>query len=974
MSRPHRSSTSSSLEVTSFSVTFLNTHVLTMNTDHRDHAAPSQLASVTSLSIGHLTTNTHDNIRNRPRGPTTSQGFASAPLHIAKPKSKAQKFASQSRRDDSGRFQRSSESQLVDRTKSTQVDSSNGRAFATSSRRSSCTSANSVPTDDEEISPNVVAEAVDAMAPRASPPTRKPLPLNSKGDTERHGIGAAEVDTGSGLNSNSTDMQSEPSNKDHSAGGSTSHITAPEPRPSCTSKHFRVRCITGRDSIDGDTYYVVSWKSSWVPSDMIFTSEDGQERYIKIDGKDWRIARTIKAKVKKDISKELVRWVDDTLEPVKRLRRAIPAIIDFELKPRLNRRVVSFDESLIDLTKILPQSNEDFLEAQVHLASKWPMIEPRNDIDLLPAFRQIMLEQFPRRDDETANRKTHQRLIDQPQLRHLCWSEEYLLSGRFYECTLPKRNALLLQVVAEGVDDGWCERCVTVTAPFKECARDITDESPWLNGACANCGTAEANSTCCHHLFGTAHLERGRSSGLTSERLREFINPTRSIELLKRLEYEKDDDSDTYSADSYAESDNSSVYEHAELDDGHGIIHDDDVDGQNGESTINNFWTPDVRSEDMLDSVRQRSAMSSGDGSGGLFPSPAIQSVSLSEAAASARLPECSIFRGAAALPTPDVTQARRVAAIASSSGTRSLRDATWAEPVTGNFDRSSVTMAAGSPESEFTNINAPGHSNRHRLGRTDHLSDHGNMCGNVGSLFVQDSTAHGIWPGNTASPGSFTTTGSRAVAMQSVETFGRTFATHSSDINAPSSEGPGASLLGRKGRKRAASQPSEHEPATYRASTDSSRSSRGTSNHVETDAESHLAKKFVKKLAEPSTGSKIDRGSTHEGCRANWPCMHPDNTTPDNETSVAIFRDAVDASYQLSIGEVRYILSRCTCHWASAFTKVWDGWCEIEGTPADADLAKPQFLLSNWTEFLLEAAKECCPTDPNNRVIINID
>lgn len=742
--------------------------------------------------------------------------------------------------------------------------------------------------------------------------------------------------------------------------------------PGCTSKHFRVRRITGRDSIDGDTYYVVSWKSSWVPSDHIMAGGDGQDRYIKIDGKDWRIAATIKFKVKRGIHKELVRWVDDTLEPIKRLQRALPAIMAFELKPRLERCVVSFDDSLIDRSKILPQSDEEFRKAQVHLAKKWPMIAPRNDIDLLPAFRQIMLEQFPRRDDDMANRKTHQRLIDQPQLRRLCWSEEYLLSGRFYECTAPKRNALLLQVVAEGVGNGWCERCVSDTAPFKECARDTSEESPWLNGACSNCGTAEANSTCCHHLVGTAHLERGRSNGLNSERLKEFIDPTREIELFKLLQYEKDDDSDTYSADSYAESDNSSVFDPGERDDGHHTL--DDGDDQDEDSTNNNFWTPGgPRSEDLSHSARRRSTTGPANGNESLFLSPSAQPDSLSGVREHVRTQDRSMFQDAAALPTPDVTQALHFAAAADGSRTGLLQGSTRRQTRRDYIDRSSVTLAAGSPGSK--SHDGTQHDITDDETSSYQLFDPKGIHRNMDSIFVRTLTPQNLSARTTASPNLMTMTGSRLAVVQTVETSAQRLTSLRMESEAPSTDGLRLSSAGANNRKRAASQPSEDERSSTRPNTDSSRSSRGASGYNVVDVEDHRTNPSSASVVIKScAGTKIDRGSTHDGCRTNWPCLHPDNATPDNGTFVPVYRDSIDASRQLSIGEVQYILSRSTCHWASAFTKVWDGWCEIESTPLDAEFAKPQFLLSEWPGFLLDAAKECCPSDPINRVIITID
>jgi hypothetical protein len=282
-------------------------------------------------------------------------------------------------------------------------------------------------------------------------------------------------------------------------------------RHKCTRKHFRIKRIIGRHAIDGEIWYDVRWKRSWVPSHLIVRGESGRDDFIEIDGKDWYIKEIIKSKIKKGIHKQLVRWVDDTREPIRHLGKALEAVSAFENTPKLKRRVVTLDESLLNHNTILPQSNDDFREAQIHLAKTWPIIEPRNDIDLLPALRQIILEdpEHPR-NDRTMHLKTHFRLLDRRQVRHLRWNEEYILSGRHYECTLPRRNALLLQVVGE--TEGkyiCCERCMSSTSPFAECVTDTSDEDPWFNGGCANCGAFEANTTCLHHNVGRED-EEGR--------------------------------------------------------------------------------------------------------------------------------------------------------------------------------------------------------------------------------------------------------------------------------------------------------------------------------------------------------------------------------------------------------------------------------------------------------------------------------
>lgn len=873
--------------------------------------------------------------------------------------SKLSEFAYQSVHDSSAGSSKSTQSNLVDRTRSSQVNATNGATSAIPSRLSSRTVGGPVESDKEDAAPIEAFEAASARRSHVNP-------SSSWNNVSSYTESASDPH----------ENTSGPSNEQRGADDLLPSTAASAPQLTCTSKHFRIRNIIGRDSIDGDTYYVVAWKSSWVPSGLIKTSEDGQERYIEIDGKDWHIAGSIKTKVKKNIPKDLVRWVDNTMEPIKRLRRALPAIREFEQKPRLDRRVVSFDESLVDQSKILPQSDEVFREAQVHLAKKWPWIEPRNDIDLTPALRQIFQEQFPRRDDETASRKTHQRLIDQPQLRRLCWNEEYLLAGRYYECTLPKRNALLLQVVAQGVDDGCCERCVSDIAPFKECARDTTEDNPWLNGACANCGTAEANSTCCHHLVGTAHLERGRSKGLTSERLREFINPMRSIDLLERLEYEQDDCSDTYSGDSYAESDTSSFWEPEGSDAGRLASDDDDSNDQHGDSTIDNFWMPETSSGDEPASPHQQPATSSDGGSGGLFASPAAQSISPFAVHGGSSMRERSTSQGTSASPVPDMAKARGMIAVAAGNRKLLLQDVARGARRPSSFDRSSVTMAAGSPASKWQHDHTSPISAHHVAGDDSQLLGDGDIYGNMDSSYTQGSIRQDATTRHDVSPISNTTTESRIAAIQTVEGFDRFHPIHASNTNATASDGPHVPSREPRGRKRAASQPSEHEPATYRPSTGSSRSSRGAAPHSECVVKDSPSGESSANVAAGSSSleTKIERGATHEGCRANWPCRHPDHDTPNDGTFVTVYRDTIDGAYQMTIGEVQYILSLCTCHWASAFTKVWDGWCEELDVSVDAELTKPQYLLLYWADRLLEAAKECCPTDPKNREVIIID
>jgi hypothetical protein len=116
-------------------------------------------------------------------------------------------------------------------------------------------------------------------------------------------------------------------------------------RHKCTKKHFRIKRIIGRQVIENDAWYDVRWKRSWVPSHLVVRNEDGRD-FIAIDGKDWYIKEIVKSKIKKGIRKQLVRWADDTQEPLLHLGKALEAVEAFEQTPNLRRRTVTFDESL----------------------------------------------------------------------------------------------------------------------------------------------------------------------------------------------------------------------------------------------------------------------------------------------------------------------------------------------------------------------------------------------------------------------------------------------------------------------------------------------------------------------------------------------------------------------------------------------------------------------------------------------------
>jgi hypothetical protein len=926
-------------------------------------------SSITIMFDGSEILSTYD-IKHNFRSMLTLKPAPGAPP-IEDQLSNLERSAHQSAHPMSTKTLRSANANLVHRTRSRGLHAALHTIPGNTSRLSSSTEG-----DQIEVGDTARHNALHHAASMAgsSPPIRKTTPHEANTSQSGAAPGTGPVD--SGVETPVAHHNNEPEeylpDKERECNTDASNTSPTTSHPGCTSKHFRVRCITGRESIDGDTYYIVSWKSSWVPSDQIVNPGDGQDRHIKIDGRDWLIARTIKQKVKKGIPKQLVRWVDDTLEPVKRLRRALPAIREFEMKPRLARRVVSFDESLLDRTRILPQSDEEFRQAQVHLAKKWPMIGPRNDIDLLPAFRQVVMELCPRPEDDILTRKTHQRLIDLPQRRRLRWSEEYLLSGRFYQYTPPHRNALLLQVAAD-VADGCCKRCVGDTAPFKECVRDTSGDSPWFNGGCANCGAAEENSTCCHHIVGTAHLERRRTGGLKSERLRERIDPTRSISLFSNLEFEQDDDSDTFSADSYAESDNSSVNQPDDIENELRQTDQDDH-GEPKDDTINQiFCTPDNHSEGASISAPKQATTTSPDEESGFPPTHFTTRSGLPNLAANVLPQKRFMPRNAAALPTPAETQAMPLATA------KSIHPSTDRNPFrrqsrSGYLDRSSSTFAAENSASKLPRDSTYDDQVDDESSESYQRFDDYDMYGGNDSTDLQDPSPQNL-PRWIKATEQSKASSSRPAVLRSVETSVKRPAAPLNDYAAGSAEQWQASSSNTKGRKRAASRSNLHERARNRPSTESARSSYGTSHDNTFVTEMHRPDASpLSRVADSVKETKIDRGHTHEGCRINHPCTHPDHITPHTEALVRVYSDTLDVSRSFSIGEVCYILSRCTCHWASAFVKVWNGWREESIAPEDSDLTKPEFLLEMWPEFLLDAARECCPVDPANRVTIIID
>lgn len=185
-------------------------------------------------------------------------------------------------------------------------------------------------------------------------------------------------------------------------------------------------------------------------------------------------------------------------------------------------------------------------------------------------------------------------------------------------------------------------------------------------------------------------------------------------------------------------------------------------------------------------------------------------------------------------------------------------------------------------------------------------------------------------------------------------------------DDHAPLSESP-------RGIKRAASQQPTSERSVTRPFLDASKES-PDSPALQT-AEQHQAPTsngLGSSAKGRQTRAKMTRDSVHRACTAGQPCHHPIyGNFPVSNPSVKVYHNTLYGTYQLTVAEVEYILSRCTCYWAEFFGGMWEEWSRQGGALQCSSL--PEMLLHQ--DFLKdrvhEAAFECCPR--GQRVVISL-
>lgn len=279
---------------------------------------------------------------------------------------------------------------------------------------------------------------------------------------------------------------------------------------------FEVDKILDKRVVDGRVEYLVRWKSTWIPTELVVPGEEEQMAHVIINGDIWHIEVTLKWRMRHGVSMCKVRWHDDTLEPSEHLANAQAAIAEFEgtasaHRPAIRRTyrglqqrpILTIAESRFPPGSVLPQTEDEYHAAQLHVASTWPFIRPHPTLDLYPAIYRILMEVKGITSQADHGGKSFRNLMKLPQVRPLRWHRQFQYSRRLYKCVRRRRNAILLQVTGAEAHSHECTRCLGDRVVFfAECVRSGPTQELWFNGACANCGTQE-NVLCDHYTVGT---------------------------------------------------------------------------------------------------------------------------------------------------------------------------------------------------------------------------------------------------------------------------------------------------------------------------------------------------------------------------------------------------------------------------------------------------------------------------------------
>jgi hypothetical protein len=193
-------------------------------------------------------------------------------------------------------------------------------------------------------------------------------------------------------------------------------------------KDFEVKRIYKKLLVDQTAVFIVPWKSTWVPAQLIVKGKRVEYPYVDADGTRWYIKRTYGHRHENGIEEVKARWVN-TKKPSEMLSNAQEAIDIFEADLQLagagelaqvqQRRVLTHRESHFPRGSILPQSEKDYAAAQPWVSSTWPEIRPHKTLDLYPAIYRIHMELADLELKPRHRGKSYRCLMKLPQLRPL---------------------------------------------------------------------------------------------------------------------------------------------------------------------------------------------------------------------------------------------------------------------------------------------------------------------------------------------------------------------------------------------------------------------------------------------------------------------------------------------------------------------------------------------------------------------------
>ncbi|KAM0721575.1 hypothetical protein Q7P37_002500 [Cladosporium fusiforme] len=779
-----------------------------------------------------------------------------------------------------------------------------------------------------------------------------------------------------------------------------------KPQPSKLDRklEFTVLRVVGKRKQEGDVEYSVQWKQSWVPFDSVLEGSEGK-RCVAAQSRYWEITGQLEERTQDGIRQCKIQW-DNTWEPVENLKNAEEEVAAFEAgrakrrgfaEGRVpERRVLTIAESNFPPGRLLPQSEEDYAEAQRHVARYWPEIHPYRSLDLYPAIYCILVEMLGGTLDAIHGGKSIRSLLNCQQVRPLTWREEYVRSGRTYTCTRRRRSALILQVVGVESDHNCCERCSVggdLVAFFVECVHLSPTEGVWFGGACTNCAIQDSIE-CAHH-------KRRRSKGPRSPQPNRRRH--RSMSQEDGSSHEEGSEEDFQDPDSdYQESDGSDEQTDLEYSDHeeHRSNCESDNDHDHDYHVRNVFGISDgPEEEDFGDDEDIDAAITAmfgdsdpdSDHSNGLLPPASdndgiVETIETSDDTSPGSIDHLD-------LPAPPPRseghelqrtkpgQLRRVTKAKPKSKSPVAGPSTFlpTPPVTDLSSKSpGGTMPTGlhvTPYNRGTSGEPQDNQSSPRLPDSDDVLNKLTVNDPMDVETDVDRIAPALDTPAAVPASDYITEGHASRTISADPNPANLTIRRSEDQQSHLKHADALTPLSEKakGKKRAASDPpSPERPSTrpHVEATTVSTDSPALPTAVESRGSSTVSG-IPPAIWSPSS-TIIPQNGVHLHCTAGEPCRDPSvGNHIASDPEAIIYHNTLHKNHQTTIAQVEYILSRCNCHWASYFATMWHAWRRRVGEDQQTSLA--EFLLPNGNDDELQyAAAVCCPR--GKKVVVVLD